>query len=195
MLDCEPHGNLEVRGYEGSNTEAYLGSQIGRFYLRVKFSFQIKLYAYCKSKNYKVIEKLFICLEGEKGSENFMVCKILEYVVLYVEEVKKGDTSWDDLPSSKPSCRNISNTCTMLYIIKTGNVQGYLYCIHGLTHVDCLMCFRDGTATIGGMRKRIQGSTRPMYTTPRKMSGRKAYMHRLVNTLLPYGHMPGLTMT
>lgn len=40
--------------------------------------------------NYKVIEKLFICLEGEKGSENFMVFKILEYVVLYVEEVKKG---------------------------------------------------------------------------------------------------------
>lgn len=90
MLDCEPHGNLEVRGYEGSNTEAYLGSQKGRFYLRVKFSFQIKLYAYWESKNYKVIEKLFICLEGEKGSENFMVCKILEYVVLYVEEVKKG---------------------------------------------------------------------------------------------------------
>lgn len=90
MLDCEPHGNLEVRGYEGSNTEAYLGSRKGRFYLRVKFSFQIKLYAYCESKNYKVIEKLFICLEGEKGSENFMVCKILEYVVLYVEEVKKG---------------------------------------------------------------------------------------------------------
>lgn len=90
MLDCEPHGNLEVRGYEGSNTEAYLGSQIGRFYLRVKFLFQIKLYAYCESKNYKVIEKLFICLGGEKGSENFMVCKILEYVVLYVEEVKKG---------------------------------------------------------------------------------------------------------
>lgn len=90
MLDCEPHGNLEVRGYEGSNTEAYLGSQKGRFYLRVKFSFQIKLYAYCESMNYKVIEKLFICLEGEKGSENFMVCKILEYVVLYVEELKRG---------------------------------------------------------------------------------------------------------
>lgn len=83
----------------------------------------------------------------------------------------------------------------MLYIVKTGDVQGYLYCIHCWTHVDCLMCFRDGTATIGGMRKRIQGSTRPMYTTPRKISGRKAYMHRLVNTLLPYGHIPGLTVT
>lgn len=119
MLDCEPHGNLEVRGYEGSNTEAYLGSQIGRFYLRVKFSFQIKLYAYCESKNYKVIEKLFICLEGEKGRENFMVCKILEYVVLYVEEVKKGDTSWDDLPSSKPSCRNISSRLGMFRVTCT----------------------------------------------------------------------------
>lgn len=68
--------------------------------MHVKFSFQIKLhgYAYCKSKNYKVIEKLFICLGGERGSENFMVCKILEYVVfdisyIYVEEVKKGSRS------------------------------------------------------------------------------------------------------
>lgn len=95
MLDCEPHGNLEVRGYEGSNTEAYLGSRKGRFYLRVKFSFQIKLYAYCKSKNYKVIEKLFICLGEKKGSENLMVCKILEYVVfdisyVCIEELKRG---------------------------------------------------------------------------------------------------------
>lgn len=90
MLDCEPHENLEVRGYEGSNTEAYLGSQIGRFYLRVKFSFQIKLYAYCESKNYKVIEKLFICLEGEKGSENFMVCKILEYAVFDISYICRG---------------------------------------------------------------------------------------------------------
>lgn len=91
VFDCEPHGNLEVRGYEGSSwsTEAYLGSQIGRFYLHVKFSFQIKLhgYAYCKSKNYKVIEKLFICLGGERGSENFMVCKILEYVVFDISYI------------------------------------------------------------------------------------------------------------
>lgn len=70
------------------------------------------------------------------------------------------------------------------FISSRGDVQSYWYCRHCLTHVECYMCFRDGTATIGGMRKRILGRRRPINTTPRKMSGRKTFMHRLVNTLL-----------
>lgn len=51
-----------------------------------------------------------------------MVCKIFEYVVLYVEEVKKGDMFWDDLFLFKLFCCNILNICIMFYIVKIGDM-------------------------------------------------------------------------
>lgn len=120
-----------------------------------------------------------------------MVCKIFEYVVLYVEEVKKGDMFWDDLFLFKLFCCNILNICIMFYIVKIEDVQGYLYCIYCLIYVDCLMCFRDDIVMIGGMRKRIQGSICFMYMMLRKMSGWKVYMYCLVNILFFYGYIFG----
>lgn len=46
-----------------------------------------------------------------------MVCKIFEYVVLYVEEVKKGDMFWDDLFLFKLFCCNILLRLGMFRVI------------------------------------------------------------------------------
>lgn len=76
-----------------------------------------------------------------------MVCNIqfiLEQFVLDIssigiEKEKKKDTSWDDLLSSKTSCRNISNTCIMLCLV-------VIYQIHA----SCFISSRLGTLRVTG---------------------------------------------
>lgn len=50
VLGCEPHGNLEVRGYESSNTETKLGFQKGHFLCLFNLHFRLNFMQFAKER-------------------------------------------------------------------------------------------------------------------------------------------------